>query len=92
MFLSRKTYCNPDKDGPDVLKVEGTPVLANVRSIKQKRNGIEVSASPTSGPYVDKVWTVVVPKLRAGVYIGSEVTVYVDEKDADGDFYMEVDA
>ena len=92
MLLSRKTYCKPDKDGPDVLKVEGTPVFANVKSIKQKRNGIEVSASPKSGPHVDKVWTTVVPKLRAGVYIGSEVIVYVDEKDADGDFYMEVDA
>ena len=89
-LFDRKLYRRPDKDGPDTLKIEGTPISANVLSIKQTRKGFAVKASPVSGAYVNSVFVAEVSHISPNVRVGSDVIVYVDEKDADGDYYMEL--
>lgn len=91
LFFGRKTYLNADKDTPEQLKIEGTKVPCVVKSIKEVKGGVEVIASPTEGAYKDKFYKNVVQKLPRGVYVGGVVNVYIDEKDADGDYYLEVD-
>ena len=89
-MFGRKTYLNANKDGPETLKVEGTKILCCINKIKKNRKGVTITASPTDGPYVDRVWETTVNEVPAGVYVGGYCSVYLDEKDADGDYYMEV--
>lgn len=85
-----KFYVKATKDSPEVLKEKGTPVECCVKSIKDKKRYYVVEASPTSGVYVDRVFTGKSETLASGTRIGGFVTCYVDEVDADGEYFLDV--
>lgn len=90
-MFGRKDYRKVCKDGPETLKVKGTKLSCTVLSIRESKEGLIIKVSPILGLYADKVYTTTVPKLREGIYVGSVCNMYLDEVDADGDFYVEVD-
>lgn len=72
------------------LKEKGTPVLCLVNEIRRTFKGYKVSASPTSGLYADNKFVSTVKCLQPDVRVGSEVVCWIDEMDADGQFFLEV--
>ena len=90
-LFDRRTYIRAEHDSDEELMKNGTVVQCCVKSIKETRKGIVVEASPTEGPYVDRVWSKILPKgVKPKARIGESVNLYLDEVDCDGDFYLEV--
>ena len=78
------------QDSNAELKEKGTPVLCLVNEIRRTFKGYKVSASPTSGLYADNKFVSIVKHIKSDVRIGSEVICWVDEMDADDQFFLEV--
>lgn len=87
-----KFYVKATKDSPEVLKDKGTPVVCCVKSIQHnsRKGYYKVCASPTSGAYVDRLFIGRSPKIKNDTRIGGSVTCYVDEVDADGEYFLDV--
>ena len=90
-LFGNKLALTRHKDSKETLMEKGTPIYAEVYSIKEKNGQFEVNVSPTTGRYVDRHWITRTKYIPSALRIGSSVTVYVDELDADGEFYIDLE-
>jgi hypothetical protein len=90
-IFRKKLYIKARKDTDEELKIKGTPYPALVRDIRKEHGGYVIECSPQEGVNYDEQLFFSKPsKILPKVRIGGIVTVWVDEFDGDGQYYVEV--
>ena len=86
-----RTYLSRTKDDKETLMEKGTPVNARVISVKKKMfgKGYTVKVVPIGGPYSHRVFSQDFEEIRSSTDVNTTLTVYIDEIDADGEFYID---
>lgn len=89
--MSRQ-YINAKKDSPEELMAKATPIPARVLKIKKSSfsKSISVEVTPITGVYSHKLFKQKCKNIRKDVDIGTIVYLYIDDVDADGEYYIDV--
>lgn len=90
-LFSRNLYVKARKDTDAELRIKGTPISGLVTDVKKTQQGYLVYCSPVEGDnYSDHVFVSKPLVGMPGIRIGGTVTIYVDEFDCDGQYFVDV--
>lgn len=90
-LFTKNLYIKARVDSDEALKIKGTPIPALITSIESKSGIYIVYCSPEEGyNYSDRIFLSKPLRKTPSVRIGGTITVYVDEFDCDGQYFVDV--
>lgn len=84
-------YLNRRKDSPEEIKAKGSRLYARVTDIKKTLRGYVVHCVVEHDElYEGREYISPPSKEKPKVGIGSNVDLYIDDADADGEYYIDI--